>query len=127
MGSLARPGGNVTGFSILAQDLAAKRVELLTTPVCGGEVHDRLGVMVQQTIIAEAERLETMVDAGGKGAVMVRPARGMGERRRTWALSWRLMPVSMATTQLEWSSASMACGGLSVTTGPVGGVPSLKR
>jgi putative tryptophan/tyrosine transport system substrate-binding protein len=35
VGSLARPGGNVSGLSLLAQDLAPKRVELLTTAVPG--------------------------------------------------------------------------------------------
>jgi putative ABC transport system substrate-binding protein len=33
--SLARPGGNVTGLSLMAQDLAAKRLELLTAVVPG--------------------------------------------------------------------------------------------
>jgi putative ABC transport system substrate-binding protein len=33
VGSLARPEGNVTGFSLLVHDLAAKRVELLATAV----------------------------------------------------------------------------------------------
>jgi hypothetical protein len=37
--------------------------------VCGGEVHDRLEVTVQQTIIAEVECIGPMFDDGGKGAV----------------------------------------------------------
>jgi putative ABC transport system substrate-binding protein len=40
--SLARPGGNVTGFSLLATDLAGKRIELLREVVPGLR---RLGIM----------------------------------------------------------------------------------
>jgi putative ABC transport system substrate-binding protein len=34
--NLARPGGNVTGLSVLATELAAKRLEILEEIVCSG-------------------------------------------------------------------------------------------
>jgi hypothetical protein len=40
-------------------------------PVCDGEVHDGSAVTVQQTISIDVERLGTMFDDGGKGAVQL--------------------------------------------------------
>jgi len=40
--NLARPGENVTGFSYMSTDLAAKRIELLSQTFSG---HNRLAVL----------------------------------------------------------------------------------
>jgi putative ABC transport system substrate-binding protein len=113
VGSLARPGGNVTGFSLLAQDLAAKRVELLTTVVPGLRRiavlwnRDRPGHAIQiQEIQAASGRLgvhlvvldvgspqefdhafATMVDQGVGATLVLDSALFFQERTRLAALA----------------------------------------
>jgi len=52
VGNLARPGGNVTGFTLLAPDLAGKRVELL------------------REVVPDLRRLAILANAGSPGAVL---------------------------------------------------------
>ena len=56
--SLARPGGNVTGFNFLSQELAAKRLELLRELVPGAA---RLAVLVNPANAVNAETTLTDV------------------------------------------------------------------
>ena len=63
--SLARPGGNVTGFSTLATDLAGKRLELLRDAVPGfgrlaiiGNVDNPLSVLEMREVRAASDRLQ---------------------------------------------------------------------
>jgi putative ABC transport system substrate-binding protein len=71
VGSLARPSGNVTGFSVLATDLAGKRIELLREAIPGLR---RLGILgnVGNSIVAQ-EMNEFHAAAGklGLDAVML--------------------------------------------------------
>src|SRR4029450_13138687 len=64
--SLARPGGNVTGFSLLAHDLAAKRVELLTTVVPGLR---RIAVLWNRHRPGHASQIHEIQAASGGGGV----------------------------------------------------------
>jgi putative ABC transport system substrate-binding protein len=41
--NLARPGGNITGFSQLNVELSGKRAELLRDPLCSSRDHTNLG------------------------------------------------------------------------------------
>lgn len=69
--SLARPGGNVTGMSANARELAAKRLEVLKEIVPGAS---RVAVLFQRTDQASAEQVSEMAPA----------ARALGVTLRTW-------------------------------------------
>ena len=63
--SLARPGGNVTGLSMMSQDLAAKRLELLTELVPGLR---RLAILwnpVRPVVALQVQELQTAAAQGG--------------------------------------------------------------
>jgi ABC-type uncharacterized transport system substrate-binding protein len=111
--SLARPGGNVTGLSLLAQDLAAKRVELLTTAVPGlrriavlwnrdrpghvtqiQEIHAasaRVGIHLEVLDVRSPQEFDrafaTMVDHGVGAALVLDSALFFNERTRLLALA----------------------------------------
>jgi putative ABC transport system substrate-binding protein len=113
VGSLARPAGNVTGFSLLAQDLAAKRVELLTTVVPGLrriavlwnrdrpghaiQIHEiqaasgRLGVHLIVLDVGSPQEFDhafaTMIDQGVGAALVLDSALFFQERTRLAALA----------------------------------------
>jgi ABC-type uncharacterized transport system substrate-binding protein len=113
VGSLARPGGNVTGFSLLAHDLAAKRVELLTTVVPGlrriavlwnrhrpghaSQIHEiqaasrRVGVHLAVLDVGRPHEFDhafaTMVDQGVGAALVLDSALFFQERTRLAALA----------------------------------------
>jgi ABC-type uncharacterized transport system substrate-binding protein len=69
--SLAHPGGNVTGLSANARELAAKRLELLKEIVSDSL---RVGVLFQQADRASAEQVSEMES----------PARALGVTLRAW-------------------------------------------
>ena len=60
--NLARPGGNVTGLSVQAPDLAGKRLELLREAVPGLQRLGLVGNVENPLVILELRELET---AGG--------------------------------------------------------------
>jgi putative tryptophan/tyrosine transport system substrate-binding protein len=68
--SLARPGGNVTGISLLGGMLNAKRLELLREIVPAATI---IGVLINPENRSTAERneLETAITTGGQQAVVV--------------------------------------------------------
>jgi ABC-type uncharacterized transport system substrate-binding protein len=82
--SLARPGGNVTGFSTLATDLAGKRLELLRDAVPGlgrlaiiGNVDNPLSVLEMSEVRAASDRLRLeSITLGIRRAEDVAPAFG---------------------------------------------------
>jgi len=61
--SLARPGGNVTGFSVLATDLAGKRIELLREAIPGLR---RLGILGNAGNPIVAREMNEFRTAAGK-------------------------------------------------------------
>jgi putative ABC transport system substrate-binding protein len=113
VGSLARPEGNVTGFSLLVHDLAAKRVELLTTAVPrlsriavlwnrnrpGHAIHiheiqaacGRVGVQLVVLDVGSPQEFDrafaTMVDQGVGAALVLDSALFFQERTRLAALA----------------------------------------
>ena len=66
--SMARPGGNTTGMSILASELDVKRLQLLHEVV--PEV-SRIGVLADPTTISTRPQLETAARALGVGLVTI--------------------------------------------------------
>jgi putative tryptophan/tyrosine transport system substrate-binding protein len=69
--SLARPGGNVTGISLLGGMLSAKRLELLREVVPAATV---IGVLINpenRSVAAEQRELETAIATGGQQAFVV--------------------------------------------------------
>jgi putative tryptophan/tyrosine transport system substrate-binding protein len=69
--SLARPGGNVTGISLLGGALGAKRLELLREIVPAAET---IGVLINpenRNVAAERKELETAIAIGGQEAFVV--------------------------------------------------------
>ena len=82
--SLARPGGNLTGFSYMSADLAGKRLELLCSafPKCG-----RIGILYNPGEPATAAELEeTAVAARSLGVIMVPvAARNVDELEQAFA------------------------------------------
>jgi putative ABC transport system substrate-binding protein len=65
--SLARPGGNLTGFNVLAVELNAKRLELLHDLVPGAT---RLAVLVNPADAASADVILRDVDAAARAMAM---------------------------------------------------------
>ena len=69
--SLARPGGNVTGISLLGGALGAKRLELLREIVPAAVT---IGVLINpenRNVAAERKELETAIATGGQQVVVV--------------------------------------------------------
>jgi putative ABC transport system substrate-binding protein len=69
--SLARPGGNVTGISLLGGMLNAKRLELLREIVPAAA---KIGVLINpegRNVAFERNELETAITTGGQQAVVV--------------------------------------------------------
>jgi putative ABC transport system substrate-binding protein len=69
--SLARPGGNVTGISLLGGELGAKRLELLREIVPAAVT---IGVLINpenRNVAAERKELETAVATAGQQAFVV--------------------------------------------------------
>jgi putative tryptophan/tyrosine transport system substrate-binding protein len=111
--SLARPGGNVTGLSVMTQDLAAKRLELLTEVVPGlrriailwnpgrpgqaiqiQEIHAasaRVGIHVEVLEVRSPQEFDhafrTMVDKGVGAVTVVEDAMFYNERTRLATLA----------------------------------------
>jgi ABC-type uncharacterized transport system substrate-binding protein len=65
--NLARPGGNVTGFSYMSTDLAAKRLELLTQLL---PPHPRVGILFNPD--EPATELEMQQTKAAAGALIAR-------------------------------------------------------
>ena len=63
--NLARPGGNVTGLSVLAGDLAGKRLELLREAVPGLKRVGLIGNIENPVVVLELRELERMGRALG--------------------------------------------------------------
>jgi len=74
--SLARPGGNVTGLSVLATDLPGKRIELLREAVPGLRRLAIMGNASNPVIVAEMGEFQKAANALGLGS-------GIFEIRRT--------------------------------------------
>src|SRR6516225_5880544 len=66
--SFARPGGNVTGLSMLLTDLAVKELEILTEAVPQAK---RIGVLWNPTTPSHAPPMRAVEDAGGKLGVQL--------------------------------------------------------
>ena len=69
--SLARPGGNVTGISLLGNLLGAKRLEILRDLVPSAAT---IGVLINpenRNVVAEREELETAIAKGGQKALVI--------------------------------------------------------
>jgi putative tryptophan/tyrosine transport system substrate-binding protein len=66
--SLARPGGNITGLSMLLSDLAAKELELLKEAVPHAE---RVGVLWNPTTPSHKPALQVLEAAAEKGGVQL--------------------------------------------------------
>jgi putative ABC transport system substrate-binding protein len=69
--SLARPGGNVTGISLLGGELGAKRLELLREIVPAAVT---IGVLINpenRNVAAERKELETAIATAGQQAFVV--------------------------------------------------------
>ena len=64
--SLARPGGNVTGLSMMSQDLAAKRLELLTAVVPGLR---RIAILWNPARPAQALQIQELQTAAAQGGL----------------------------------------------------------
>jgi putative ABC transport system substrate-binding protein len=72
--SLARPGGNITGISLLGGALGAKRLEILRelVPAAG-----KIGVLINpdnRNVTAEREELEVSIRNGGQKAFVIASA-----------------------------------------------------
>src|SRR5262245_9179014 len=67
--SLARPGGNMTGLSVLLTDLTAKRLEILKETV--PQVH-RVGVLVDRTAPSHRPFLQAAETASGRLGLQLR-------------------------------------------------------
>jgi putative ABC transport system substrate-binding protein len=82
--SLARPGGNVTGLSSLAEGLSAKWLELLTQTVPGMR---RVGVLMEPDGTAHAAFLGEIKTVGQRTGIAVLgvEARGRDEIERAFA------------------------------------------
>ena len=88
-GSLARPGGNVTGLSNFAPEMSQKQVELLTAFV---PKLSRLAVLVNPSNAEHSERLSegTLLfctssdDTGGRGGMTTTPISLQDLRRRIY-------------------------------------------
>ena len=65
--SLARPGGNITGFSYMSTDLAAKRLELLSTAF---SKNSRIGVLYNPLEPTRLEMQETEAAASMLGVTL---------------------------------------------------------
>ena len=74
--SLARPGGNVTGLSVLATDLPGKRIELLREAVPGLRRLAIIGNASNPVIVAEMGEFQKAANTLGLGS-------GIFEIRRT--------------------------------------------
>jgi putative ABC transport system substrate-binding protein len=66
--SLAHPGGNITGLSMLLTDLAVKELEILTEAVPQAK---RIGVLWNPTTPSHAPPMRAVEDAGGKLGVQL--------------------------------------------------------
>ena len=99
--NLSRPGGNITGLSLIAPELAAKRLELIRE------------LLPKATLIGE------LVDPANTYWQRVRPeyeqrsARSVCNRSlskwRTLATSRRRSPRLLADEPMRWSSAAIRC------------------
>jgi putative ABC transport system substrate-binding protein len=69
--SLARPGGNLTGVSIVSIETAAKRLELLTTAVPNAK---RVGILLDPRFPASAPELKETEDAARSLVLELVPA-----------------------------------------------------
>ena len=128
--SLARPGGNITGMSMMAPELAVKRLELLSEivpglsrvaflahgrdpahrvflneAVAGGQ---KLGINIQQLVVKGPEELERVFVAMIReraGALIVQPifinTLGHGRRIADLAIKHRLPAISDGTPFAE--------------------------
>jgi putative tryptophan/tyrosine transport system substrate-binding protein len=99
VGSLARPGGNVTGLSLLASDLAGKRLELLREVVPDLR---RIGILAQvSTNVVELSEARTSANVLGLEVVQIDMQRAddiAPSRRSTGA--WRhcmFLPIRSLT------------------------------
>jgi putative ABC transport system substrate-binding protein len=69
--SLARPGGNITGISLLAGELGVKRLEILRELIPTAR---SIGVLVNplnRNVDAEREELQAAIMKGGQRALIV--------------------------------------------------------
>ena len=68
--SLNRPGGNVTGITMLAPELSAKRLDVLKQALPGTK---RVGVLAYQSNPGTAEQLKAVESAAMRAGVTVHP------------------------------------------------------
>src|SRR5262249_45344939 len=128
--SLARPGGNITGFTILESELAGKRIELLkeTIPKLSrvavlrdshdpGPTHQwkasqlaakELGLQVQSLEITSRNELENAfkeANKGGSGALAVTQSPLLGGKSiADLAIKFRLPMIYSSTNYVDSSS-----------------------
>ena len=90
--SLARPGGNTTGFSILATELDGKRQELLFELVPG------------------ARRMAALVDPDGKSATQLQEMVDAARLRGVELLTYRVTSTQEIMSALDAAHAAAAAG-----------------
>ena len=88
--SLARPGGNITGFSYMSTDLAAKRLELLNQIFPRST---RIGILYSQDEPATVQEMRETEAAARVLGVTLQPmvARHPDELERTFAVGIRVV------------------------------------
>jgi hypothetical protein len=108
--SLARPGGNATGNSLMAPDLSGKRLEILHTLAPG---ITRFAILWDSSNPGMAERVNETKRAAGQSHVLLHPVgpRNLEELDAAFAELLKEKPASRATNEVRTGDQSSNCQG----------------